>query len=304
MAFRIQLRTVWELVRAAFSEWWEDNTFRLAASLAFYTIFSLAPILLIAVEIAAIVLSREQAQQQIVRQIEDLVGSEGGKAIQEVLRGAGRIGGNLKAVALGLAAILVGSTAVFAELQSALNQIWDVRADPRRNVIKGLLRTRLRSFALALAVGFLLLVSLALSALLTAVQEFLADQMPGLPWMWQVGNFLVSFVVVAVLFAMIYKYLPDVQITWRDVIIGAVVTAVLFSLGKWLIGLYLGRVAFASTYGAAGSFVVLLIWIYYSALISFLGAEFTQVYARRFGSRIRPEPHAIRVGKKAEHLDC
>jgi membrane protein len=289
---------MWELVRAAFSDWWQDNTFRLAASLAFYTIFSLAPILLIAVEIAAVVFSREQAQQQIVQQIEALVGVEGGRAIQEVLRSAAQIGGNLKAVIFGLAAILIGSTAVFAELQSALNQIWDVQVDPHHGLIKGLLRARLRSFVLVLAVGFLLLVSLALSALLAAIQAFLADWMPGVAWVWQVGHFLVSFVVVSLLFAMIYKYLPDVQITWRDVAIGAVVTAALFSLGKWLIGLYLGRAALASTYGAAGSFAVLLIWVYYSALISFLGAEFTQVYARRFGSRIRPEPHAVRVGKK------
>jgi membrane protein len=291
-------RTVWELVRAAFSAWWHDNTFRLAASLAFYTIFSLAPILLIAVEIATVVLSREQAQRQIVQQIETLVGVEGGRAMQEVLRSAMHIGGNLKAVVVGLVAILLGSTAVFAELQAALNQIWDVQVDARRSVIRELLRTRLRSFALVLAVGFLLLVSLALSALLAALQTFLADEMPGFSWVWQVGHFFVSFVVVSLLFAMIYKYLPDVQITWRDVAIGAVVTAVLFSLGKWLIGLYLGRTAFASTYGAAGSFAVWLIWVYYSALISFLGAEFTQVYARRFGSRIRPEPHAVRLGKK------
>jgi membrane protein len=303
-ASRGRLRTMWVLVRLAFREWWEDNTFRLAASLAFYTIFSLAPILLIAVEIASVVFNREQAQQQIVKQIEALVGVEGGRAIQEVLRGAGRISGNLTAVVLGLVAILIGSTAVFAELQSALNQMWDVRADPQRNAIKELVWARLRSFALVLAVGFLLLVSLVLSALLAAVQDYLADQTPDLSWVWHVGNFLVSFAVVSGLFAMIYKYLPDVQTTWRDVAIGAVVTAVLFSLGKWLIGLYLGRTAFASTYGAAGSFVVLLIWVYYSALVSFLGAEFTQVYARRFGSRIRPEPHAVRVGKKSERLSC
>jgi membrane protein len=303
-ASRRGLWTIWELVWMACHEWWEDNTFRLAASLAFYTIFSIAPILLIAVEIASVVFSREQAQQQIVKQIEALVGVEGGRAVQEVLRGAGRIGGNPTAVALGLVAILIGSTAVFAELQAALNQVWDVRADPQRSAIKGLVRTRLRSFALVLAVGFLLLVSLVLSALLAAVQEYLADQIPGASWVWHVGNFLVSFAVVSGLFAMIYKYLPDVQITWRDVAIGSLVTAVLFSLGKWLIGLYLGRTAFASTYGAAGSFVVLLIWVYYSALASFFGAEFTQVYARRFGSRIRPEPHAVRVGRKSEQLGC
>jgi membrane protein len=290
---------VWALVMAAFNDWWEDNTFRLAASLAFYTIFSLAPILLIAVEMASFVFSRAQAQRQIVHQIEQLVGPEGGRAVQEVLRGAGEIGSNPTAAALGLAAILIGSTAVFAELQAALNYIWDVQVDPQRNVLKSLLRTRLRSFTLVLVVGFLLLVSLVVSAALSAVQEFMQGQLPGIPVVWQVGNFLLSFGVIAFLFAMIYKYLPDVQLTWRDVTIGSLATAALFALGKWLIGFYLGHAAFGSTYGAAGSFVILLIWVYYSALISFLGAEFTQVYVRRFGSNPRPEPHAVPIGRKS-----
>jgi membrane protein len=153
-----------------------------------------------------------------------------------------------------------------------------------------------------LAVGFLLLVSLVVSALLSIAQEFLDGQAPGLPWLLESANFFVSFLLVTVLFAMIYKYLPDVRITWRDVAVGVVVTAALFSLRKSLIGLYLGRPAVRSAFGAAGSFVVLLVWVYYSALISFFGAEFTQVYARRFGPQIRPNRHAVRVGRKPDEL--
>ena len=296
------IRPLWRLAKAAFNEWWEDDAFRLAAALAFYTIFSLAPILLISVELVGFIFSKEEARQQIIYQVENLTGAQGGAAVSEVLNSLGALGGNWSAVLLGVLAILAGSTAVFANLQSALNQIWDVKPDPRQNMLKGLLRSRLQSFALVLTVGFLLLVSLVLSAFFSAAQEYLTAWIPGGRWWWQLSNSVGSFVIIALMFALIYKYLPDVKITWKDVGIGALVTAVLFSLGKWLIGLYLGRTAFASTYGAAGSFVVMLLWVYYSALISFYGAEFTQVYARQYGSRIRPKNHAVRIGDKSETL--
>jgi membrane protein len=191
--------------------------------------------------------------------------------------------------------LFVGSTVVFVELQSALNAVWDVQPAPRRSLWWRMVRIRLRSFAIVLAFGFLLTVSLVISAMLSALQAHFEARLSQPGWVWQAANLILSVVVLTVLFAMIYKYLPDAQITWSDVGVGAAVTAVLFTAGKFLIGLYLGQFAVGSAYGAAGSFAVLLIWTYYSALISFLGAEFTRVWAQRDGGRVRPEEFAVRT---------
>lgn len=293
-------RGAWRLVKTTFVEWWQDDTFRYAAALAFYTIFSLAPILLIAVGAASLFLARDIATERIVAEVQRMVGSQGAQAVRQVIDASTGFGSSIWAITSGIITFLLGATAVFAELQAVLNKIWDVRAEPRRGVLLSLLLNRLRSFTLALGVGFLLLVSLVISAALTALQDYLNNWMPGVPALWQMVNIGASFFIAALLFAMIYKYLPDVEITWKDVWIGAVVTAVLFTTGKYLIGLYLGQTAAASAFGAAGSFAVLLIWIYYSALVSFFGAEFTQVYARLYGSRIQPSAHAVRVGEKPD----
>ena len=293
---------VWRVLKASFAEWFEDDAFRLAASLAFYTIFSLAPVLLIATGVASMFLARETATQRIVAEVQGLVGADGAQAIRQVLEASSGFGQGVWAIATGAVTFLLGATAVFAELQSALNKIWDVESDPKRGVILSLVFSRLRSFTIALGVGFLLLVSLVASAALTALQDYMNNWMPGVPLLWQVANIVTSFVIAAALFAMIYKYLPDAKIAWSDVWIGAAVTAGLFTIGKHAIGLYLGQTAVASAFGAAGSFAVLLIWIYYSALISFFGAEFTQVYARLYGSRIRPSSHARRVGDKPDRV--
>jgi membrane protein len=293
-------KNAWELLRVTFLEWWKDDPFRLASSVAFYTIFSLAPILTVSVGLATMIFSQEHAREQIIEQFRLLTGSEGAAVARQLLKGAAAIGGNPKAIAFAIAAIFVGSTVVFANLQGALNEIWDVKAAPDRSMWKGLIRTRIRSFGIVLAVGFLLILSMLSSAVLTGAQEYLSARGEGaMPWLWRFLEAGISFGIVSLLFAAIYRYLPDVQIAWRDVFVGAVITAVLFMVGKYMIGLYLGQVAVGSTYGAAGSFVVLLIWVYYSILVSLLGAEFTQVYARRYGARIRPQPHAVRIGKKS-----
>ena len=292
----------WRVLKATFAEWYEDDSFRLAASLAFYTIFSLAPVLLIATGVASMFLARETATDRIVAEVQGLVGADGAQAIRQVLEASSGFGQGIWAIATGAVTFLLGATAVFAELQAALNKIWDVQSDPKRGVILSLAVSRLRSFTIALGVGFLLLVSLVASAALTALQDYLNNWMPGIPVLWQAANIITSFVIAAVLFAMIYKYLPDAKIAWSDVWIGGAVTAALFTAGKYVIGLYLGQTAVASAFGAAGSFAVLLIWIYYSALISFFGAEFTQVYARLYGSRIRPSSHAVRVGDKPDNI--
>lgn len=296
----MKLRAFRSLLKATFWEWWNDNTFRLAASLAFYTVFSLAPSLVIAVAIAGIFFNEAQARAHIAHQLGDLIGGEGGRAVAQVLKNSRGVSGNPLAVFAGVLTLILGSTAVFAELQSALNFIWDIEVKPERSMIMSFVRDRLLSFALVLAVGFLLLVSLLLSAALSAVQGYMQGRAPFMPWIWQAVNLILSFGMATVLFALIYKYLPDVKITWKDVGIGAAVTAFLFSAGKLLIGLYLGRAAIASMYGAAGSLVILLFWVYYSALICFFGAEFTQVYARRYGSKIRPQDHATFAGKKSD----
>jgi membrane protein len=297
----MKMRTFLSLLKTTAAEWWNDNTFRASASLAFYTIFSLAPVLLIAVYIAERMVPN--APDAIARQFETLVGAEGGQVVRQVIEGfaKSRQQAPLAAV-LGLATLVLGATVVFVDLQASLNEIWDVRAKAERGWIKAIVRVRLRSLALAISVGFLLMVSLVISTLLSAVQEHLGGGGDDAGVLWQIGNFAISFVVATLLFALVYKYLPDVIITWRDVGIGAAVTAGLFVSGKLLIGLYLGQAAPGSAYGAAGSFVVLLIWVYYSGLISFFGAEFTQVFARRYGSRIRPKAHAERVGRKPDEV--
>lgn len=297
-----KLKAGWELLKLTFTEWTNDDAFELSAALAFYTIFSIAPVLLIAVGVASFFLAPETATTRIVDEMEKLVGAQGANAVRQVIESSRGFGKGIWAVSVGIVTLITGATAVFGELQSALNRIWDVEAKPDRGVIMSLIVDRLRSFLIAGCVGFLLLVSLVVSALISGLQNYMNNWLPGVPWVWQTANIVTSFLVIAALFAMIYKFLPDVVISWKDVWIGAAVTALLFSAGKYLIGIYLGRTATSSAFGAAGSLVVLLFWVYYSALISFLGAEFTQVYARRYGPGIRPKTHAVRVGHKSDSI--
>ncbi len=290
----------WALLKNSAVEWWNDNTFRLAASLAFYTIFSVAPVLLIAVGTASLFFAREQAVNSVVSELQRLVGPQGADAIRTVLESSAGIGKGAWAITIGVITLILGASVVFAELQSALNVIWDVKVEVRRGFVLDYVLDRLRSFSIAAGVGFLLLVSLVLSAALTALQDYMTSWMPSLPWVWQAANIGVSFLIVGLLFAMIYKFLPDVEIGWHDVWIGAFVTSFLFNGGKYLISLYLGHAAIGSAFGAAGSFAVLLVWIYYSALISFFGAEFTQVYARRHGRKIAPQRNARAKGESKD----
>jgi membrane protein len=290
------------MLKLTFAEWTADNAFQLSAALAFYTMFSIAPLLLIVVGVASLFLAPETATNRIVGEMEKMVGPQGAHAVQQVIESSRGFGKGLWAVSVGIVTLIIGATAVFGELQTALNYMWDVKAKPDRSVVMSLVIDRLRSFSIALCVGFLLLVSLVISAVISGLQDYMNQWLPGIPSLWQAANVIASFFVVAVLFAMIYKFLPDVVISWKDVWIGAVVTGLLFTGGKYLIGVYLGQTATASAFGAAGSLVVLLFWVYYSALIGFLGAEFVQVYARRYGSGIQPKKHAVRVGRKTDWI--
>lgn len=257
--------------------WNAHHTPRIGAALAYYTAFSVAPILIIAIAVAGTVFGTDAARDEVIHQMRGMLGETGAKAVQEMLTSAhqGRKGG--VAAIVGAVTLLIGASSLFAELQGALNVIWE--APPRAKAgILGKLRARFLSFAMVLVIGFLLLVSLVVSATLSGLQ----DSFGGLtPFLAQSLNVLISLVATTILFGLIYKVLPDVEIAWKDVRVGAFVTAILFVIGKQLIGLYLGNSSLASTYGAAGSFVVMLAWIYYSAQLLLVGAEFTHVYAHR-----------------------
>jgi membrane protein len=274
------LPTWWMLVKETFGRWLEDDIATYAASLAYYTAFSLAPTLIIAVALAGSIFGEEAATGQIRVQLQSMLGDAGATVIEDMMKNASRPGSGVVPTILGGVVLLLGATGVFAALQTCLNRIWRA-PPPTGNAVLGFLRTRFLSLAMVLGVGFLLLVSLVVSAVIGAFGALLGE----VPAMWQVVNFLISFAYVTALFGMIYKWLPDVRVAWADVWLGAAVTALLFNLGKLVIGLYLGRSSIASSYGATGSLAVLLIWLDYSAMVLFLGAEFTYVYALRRGSR-------------------
>lgn len=292
----MSLKKIWRLLKEAFTEWNKDKASRLAASLAYYTVFSLAPLLVIVIAIAGAVFGEEAARGQLVEQIQGLLGREGAEFVETAINNANQPGENTGSIAslISIAILLFGASGVFSQLQDALNTIWEVTERPNSSVLE-MVRKRVLSFGMVLGIGFLLLVSLVISAVLAALSNYLNGLLPGFDGLWQLVNFAIGFGVTALLFAMIYKFLPDVKITWGDVAIGAVLTSLLFSIGRYLIGLYLGNSSFASAYGAAGSVIIILAWVYYSAQILFFGAELTQVYARRYGSKIVPDDHAIAI---------
>ena len=245
------------------------------------------------VAIAGFFLGEEAARGELVGQIQGLVGKEGAVVIQTTLENASRPGEGTGLIAslISLGVLSFGATGVFVQLKESWNNIWNVAATPDK-AIGSFIRKRLLSFATVVSIGFLLLVSLVISALLTGLSNYASYLLPGFDGLWQLLNNVVAFGVTTLLFALMFKYLPDVIIQWNDVLIGAVITALLFTIGKTLIGMYLGGSSFSSTYGAAGSLIVFLTWIYYSVQILFFGAEFTQVYTRRYGSQIVPDHHA------------
>jgi membrane protein len=288
-----------QLIKDTFADWSEDKVPRLAAALAYYTAFALAPLLLIAIAVAGLVYGREAASNQIGQQLSGLLGPSAAESVNAMVEAAGaNKGGGVVASIIGVATLLFAASGVFGELQDSLNTIWEVQPKPNQGIM-ATIKQRFFSFAMVLGVGFLLLVSLVISAALGALGGMLGGDQADQSLIWKALNFAISFGVTTLLFALIYKYLPDVKIQWRDVWIGAVVTALLFTLGKAALGWYLGRPGTTSTYGAAGSFVALLLWVYYSAQILFFGAEFTQVYAKAYGSQIEPAENAIPVTAEA-----
>jgi len=281
------------MLKDAANEWLDDNAMRLSAALAYYAIFSLAPLLVITVAVAGLVFGEEAARGGISNQLQALAGQQAAEALQTLIAKTGerKAAGDL-AGAVSLLVLLFGASTVFGELKDALNTIWGVVVKPGRTWLR-LVRDRFLSFSIVLAIGFLLLTSLVLSAALAALSKYMSDLLPLSPVIWRAADFTLSFTVISALFATIFKVLPNVRIGWHDVRIGAVGTAFLFTVGKFLIGWYIGTSSVASSFGAAGSVVIVLLWIYYSSCILFFGAEFTKVYARKFGSGIVPNSRAM-----------
>lgn len=283
------------LLKLTYQGWKEDKASRLAAALAYYTIFSLAPMLIIALAVAGLIWQRDVVQTALMNQIGGLVGAQGADFVAGLLQGASNPREGIWATIIGIITLIFGALGVFNALHEALNTIWEVKEEETKgiwNSIKKVILNRFLSFTMILGIGFMLLVSLVISTALSAFGTWIGGLFPFQEFILQAINLIVSIGVITIFFALIFKVLPDADVAWRDVWVGAFFTAVLFSIGKTLIGLYLGSSAVASSFGAAGSLVVLLLWIYYSAQILFFGAEFTQVYANQLGSRIVPEGKA------------
>ena len=300
-------KALWSLIKESASAWNDDYAPSMGAALAYYTLFSVAPLMIIVIAVAGIAFGQDAAQGRIFGELQSLIGPEGASAVEGLVRSASHPAKSTLATIVGVVALLLGATTVFGELQSDLDRIWKAPAAPKASGLWTLLRTRVLSFGLILGIGFLLLVSLVLSAGLSALATLYGGWFARYEWLMQIVNFIVSFAVITGLFAMIYKMLPRVPISWHDVWIGAAVTALLFDIGKLAIGLYLGKSSVVSGFGAAGSLVVLLLWVYYSAQIFLLGAEFTWAYAHRYGSRrdveaAKHEPVAEHTAAEVEEV--
>ena len=287
----MNLKQMWGVARQAVAAWSDDYAPSMGAALAYYTLFSIAPLLLIAISIAGLVFGEDAARGQIYGELRDLMGDEGAAAVEALLKNVNQPGKGVVATIAGVVTLLIGAMTVFGELQNALDRIWRAPAPPGGSGLLQLVRGRLLSFGMVFGIGFLVLVSLLASAALAALGKWWAPMFGGWSVLANAVDLVLGFAVVTAAFAMIYKVVPRVRIEWRDVWVGAAVTALLFTLGRFAIGFYLGRATFASGFGAAASLVVLLVWMYYSAQIFLLGAEFAWIYAHAFGS-LCPRPHA------------
>jgi membrane protein len=283
------------LLKATAREWYGDKALRLSAAMAYYSIFSIAPLLVIALSIAGLVFGPDAVRGHLDEQLSSIMSPQAAESLQSMVQSASRPSDSITGAVIGFAVLLVGASGVFGQLKDALNTIWEVQEKPGRSGVMNFLRQRLLSFGMVLVIGFLLLTSLVLTTALTAFNDYLDRifQLP--PVLWGAAAFVISFGIVTLLFAFIFKVLPDARIEWRHVWIGAAVTAGLFEVGKFALGWYLGRESTASGYGAAGAVVLLLLWVYYASCILFFGAEFTQVYAREHGQTVAPAENARAV---------
>jgi membrane protein len=299
------LRKYFALVRATATGFIADDALSRGAAIAYYTVTSMAPVLLIVIAIAGFVFGTEAAQGAIVEQLSGMMGAQSAEMVQSMIQSAGNRGAGIIATIVGIVALLITASGVFGEMQAALNVIW--KAEPKEGTVSRLVRARLASLGLVVTLGFLLMVSLVVSAALKALGTWVNGVIPSFHVILQALGFLISLLIIAVLFGAVYKVLPAKKLTWRDVAVGAISTAILFTIGKFLISLYIGSSAVASSYGAAGALIVILIWIYYSAQIFLLGAEFTKAYATTHGSqRTDPGSNAVHpeIGQLKQELDA
>lgn len=291
------MMTFLKLLKDAGAAWIADRATRLGAALAFYSAFSLAPLLLTAITIAAMLYGEQAAQGMLERHLTTIMGKQVAEDVETILASASRSETRQFNTVFGVVLILFSASGVFAQLKDALNTIWQIKARPERGIVRNYLRDRSLSLAMVAVIGFLLLVSLILSTILTSMTEWLGGRFPMLPAIWPAIDLLISVSVITILFAAIFKILPDAKVKWSHVWGGAVLSALLFSLGKFSLGLYLSQGSLLSTYGAASALIVVLLWVYFSALVLLFGAEFTQVYARSRGHAIKPASYAVKVAE-------
>ena len=290
-------RTAWTTARTVVTEFLKDNPFQLAAALSYYTLLSMAPLLLLLTGLAGLVFGEQAARGQLFGYISSTMGSQEAKVVQSLLTQTNDHHASVISTIIGTSILVLGAVSVFGQLQVSLNQIWEVEAVPRKNVVMNLIGSRLVALAIVLALAFILLVTMAVSAAIAGAQGHADQYFPGAGIALRVIYALVSFLIITGVIMLLFKYVPDAKIDWRDTVIGAVITSVLFTVGKYGLGVYLAHLRYSSA-GAAGSLILIVIWVYYTSLILFLGAEVTQVYACRFGRRIEPSAHARRIDAK------
>jgi len=289
------LKSYWQILKQTANDFMDDKVLKLSAALSYYTIFSIAPMLIVIITLCEVFLGKEAIEGSIYGQINDFVGNEAALQIQQMIKNATLSGDSTWATVIGVITLIFGATSVFGEIQDSINFIWQLKAKPKNGLIK-ILINRLLSFSMVVSLGFILLVSLALNGLIELFGQQLTYLLPQVSvFVLYVINLALTFTIITTLFAIIFKVLPDAKVQWKHVIIGAIATAILFMIGKFGIGFYLGASKAGSAYGAAGSIVIILLWVYYSAMILYFGAEFTQVYAQYHGAQIQPNEYAVFV---------
>jgi membrane protein len=296
-------KTVGKILKDTFTGFTDDKALKFSAALSYYTVFSLAPLLLLLISLVGLFFGREAVQGQLFGEMNGMIGNEAALQVQEMIKNMELKGESTWAIIIGAITLIIGATTVFGEIQDSINIIWRVKAKPKRGWLK-LIKDRLLSSSLIAGLGFLLIVSLIVNGALKAMNDWLIGYFPDVTVIvFNAVNVVISFIVITVLFGIIFKVLPDVKIAWKDVRTGAFFTACLFMLGRYLIGLYIETTGTASAYGAAGSLIIILVWVYYTAAIMYLGAEFTRVYADHIGLRIQPADYAVYVEQTEREMD-
>ena len=288
----MNLKKIWKLLKQAVKEWQQDKVPILAAALAYYMVFSVAPIVIIVIAVLGFIVGESVARQEVIEQMEGLIGADAANSVRVVIQNQFKPSSNIIATVIATLTVIFGATTVVVQLKQALNMIWDVAVKPGQGV-KGFVKTRILSILMVMGIGLILLLSLILSAVLAGVDRLLEQYLSVPSIVWSLADNIISVILMTLLFGQIYRVLPDVEIAWKDVVVGSVITAVLFTLGKAGISLYLGNSSVGSAYGAAGSLVIFLMWVFYSAQIFLFGAELTKVWARTYGSKIRPSENAV-----------